>query len=136
MHGIILPGLALICGIAHSTGTIMLKGGEILPRQRLAISLDKLIKNISYEVTCKLTNPSATNIIIGATDDSPSQLHFSNLSLNQKSFYVQASLKPQENSLHWGFANNTNAPNLLIINADQLETIRVENCVAEVHKGY
>ncbi len=129
----ILLGLLINSSVLASS-TITLKGGNIPPAQRLKIPLNVLVPNIYYELTCKIINPNTDKVIIATSSDDTLGGFGYRGKLNGQDFLHQASLNPEENTLYL-YTITSFSPHLILINADQEESIFVESCLAVALKG-
>lgn len=118
---------------ANSTSTVFLtKSAEIKPKEQLNIFLDSLIKEVTYTVSCILTNKNSDSLDVQFdTHSEKNNLQTSTFMIDSQSLPVnQTILKNGENKLEVIVSSKQNGNALVIKNLDLTSSLQVNNCVA------
>jgi len=126
--------------LLSSTGTIaasnssipLLSSGEVKPAESLAISLNPLIKNVDYDVSCYVSNDSADNVdmrfdLETKTSSGSSKFLLNDIMLKNN----QDTLRSGDNIVTVTVSLQGDGNSISFKNLDFSHSVHVRNCVAK-----
>lgn len=123
---------------APANSNIPLTGGSIAPKGTLSISLNQLVQNINYNVTCTINDPnnasnpviSAISAILGQGNQQLGNIYFNGKQVGMGTAQAQLPGVNTTVLMNGVITSQPSAGDIYIQNADTTDAISVSNCVA------